>query len=164
MIITGCTLIGIKKGDVYKKHYEELIYLKKIIILLRGEIRYNCGEIGEAMENIALKLKEPYKMICTDVAREAKKREGRRFAEIWNEKFINKSICTELWNEDREELKELGENIGYLDLEMQLNYLDNYTENLDIKIKDTKELLRENVKLYKTMGIMAGIMLSVIII
>lgn len=164
MICLSSTALGFRQGDYHKDHYNELIYLKKIVVLIRGEIRYNCGILSEVFGNVSLKVKDPYDSIFKELSEELSSGNGKMFNEIWKNIVINRLKETKLWENDILSFMELGENMGYLDLEMQLNYIDFYVDKLNSEIQETYEKLQGNVKLFKALGIMGGLLLTILIL
>lgn len=164
IICTASAALGFAQGEHYRKHYQELIYLKKIMLLIRGEIRYNCGVLSEVFANVAGRVKEPYREIFEGLSGELDSGNGKVFSEIWDNTVIMQLDRTLLWKDDIEELKELGDGMGYLDMEMQLNCIDFYTDKLADRIQLTGERLKGNEKLFKVLGIMGGILITVLLI
>lgn len=163
MICSGSAMLGFMQGERIRQHYQEMIYLKKMVMLIRGEIRYNCGVLSEVFGNVAEKLKEPYKDIFLKLSVELNKRGGERFNDIWNNTVIKRLGETKLFQSDIEGFKELGENMGYLDIQMQINYIDFYIDRLSMEIRDTGDKLQGSIKLFKTLGIMGGLLLTILI-
>lgn len=164
LVIAIGAVTGISKGNRLKKQYQELLYLKKTAILIRGEIRYNCGAAGEVFLNVSKRVKEPYKGAFMSLSNELENHKGEEFSEMWNRNVIQPLLKLELNIQDIERFKELGENIGYLDIQMQLNYLDFYIEKLNERIDEVKTGLDGNVKLCRTLGIMGGLLAAIFII
>ena len=63
-----------------------------------------------------------------------------------------------------EKLKDLGNTLGFLDKEMQISYFNLMIEQLDTDIEDNNKRCRDNCKLYRTLGIMGGILVVLIIV
>lgn len=164
IICISSALIGFSKAEGLKAHYNEQIYLKKIVMLIRGEIRYNCSVLSEVFGSVSGKVRKPYSDIFSELSDELDKGSGEMFAEIWNRVVIEKLGNTKLFESDIEGLRELGECMGYLDIEMQLNHIDFYIDKLSEEIKDTGNGLKGNVKLCKALGIMGGLLLAILII
>lgn len=161
-IATG-TALGINRGNRLTGQYQELLYLKKMVLLIQGEIRYNCGTIGEVFLNISKRLKEPYKSSFVELSKQLEKCRGEAFSDMWNTCIIEPAMQSGLSGQDMESFRELGENLGYLDIQMQLNYLDFYIEKLNARIAEVKAGLDGNVKLCRTLGIMGGLLAAVFI-
>ncbi len=164
MICMASSILGYIQGEKYKDHYNEQIYLKKLVMLIRGEIRYNCGVLSEVFGNVARKAKKPYSDIFMKLSEELAKANGIAFGEIWKREVIDRLSATKLWESDITGFQELGENMGYLDMQMQLNYIDFYIDKLTEEINNTQEKLQGNVKLFKSLGIMGGLLLAILLI
>ena len=65
---------------------------------------------------------------------------------------------------DKENLVRFGENLGYLDREMQLGTIDLYLNQLEEEINEQAIVARERTKLYNVLGIMAGIFITIVMI
>lgn len=90
--------------------------------------------------------------------------EGKTFGELWRGQIDRELAGTFLKKEDKEQLKTLGEVLGYLDLEMQLNSLDLYLEQLDLSILEAQEAIRTKRKLYQSLGVAGGIFLILLLL
>ena len=62
---------------------------------------------------------------------------------------------------ERQELKEFGEHLGYLDLEMQERTIALYLEQLEMAIEFYRDHEREQTKLCTSLGLMGGLFLSI---
>ena len=58
----------------------------------------------------------------------------------------------------------LGENLGYLDKEMQLNTIDLYITQIQGELDDAVDSVKEKVRLYNMLGVMAGIFITIVLI
>ena len=58
-------------------------------------------------------------------------------------------------------MKELGENLGFLDKDMQMNYINLYLENLSLSIAENQDKVQADEKLSRVLGILAGIFIIV---
>lgn len=163
-VIAIGAMAGIKKGNRIIHQYQELLYLKKAVLLIHGEIRYNCGTVGEVFFNVSKRLKEPYKSSFKTLSEELENHSGEDFSHMWNAYVTEPVSKSGLSGQDVERFKELGENIGYLDMQMQLNYLDFYIEKLNIRIDEAKTSLDGNVKLCRTLGVMGGLLAAIFMI
>ena len=66
--------------------------------------------------------------------------------------------------EDKDVLKKLGKLLGQTDVEGQISEIE-VTENfLDMQIEKAEEERKKNQKLYKTLGIVTGLVLVIILL
>ena len=59
---------------------------------------------------------------------------------------------------------ELGSFLGHADIEMQIRYLDRYLEEFADAIKERQSMLGEKKKLYRSLGVIGGILIAVMLI
>ena len=83
---------------------------------------------------------------------------------MWTESIDRCLIKSQLKNKDKEELKAIGKQMGYLDEQMQLGTIDLYLEQLSFVIQKTREELVMKKRLCNCLGVMGGIFLVIILI
>lgn len=71
---------------------------------------------------------------------------------------------TKLYEKDLDRLISLGENLGYLDKEMQIGTIDLYLENLEQETMEARDNLSKNSRLYQCLGVASGILITILII
>ena len=164
LILSSSCAIGFRLSSDLGKRIEDLKSLKKIILMLRGEIKYNNSTLAEAFEVIGSRIKEPYRIFFQSTGTELNKLSGQTFFEIWKEMIYIHLEPTKLLEKDKKRLESIGENLGYLDKEMQLGTIDLYLEHLELEIEEAHKNLNNNGRLYKCLGIMGGILITLIIV
>lgn len=161
MVFLAAAGLGFYQAGRIRKRYEDLLYLKKIVLMLRGEINYNLSLMSEIFSDMSCRLKFPYSDIFARLSREMEEHQGQNFSDMWNEIVIKSLQGNILCDKDLDKLKELGENLGFLDKDMQMNYINLYLENLDISIAENRDKVQTDEKLSKVMGILMGIFIIV---
>ena len=71
---------------------------------------------------------------------------------------------TYLKEKDLINLKEIGETLGYQDQKMQISNIDLYIDRLSACIEEDKEKMGEQVKVYRTLAMMTGVMLAIVLL
>jgi stage III sporulation protein AB len=142
----------------------DLKELKKIIILLRGDIRYANTPLPEAVQALAIRQEGKYKLFLSEIADRLKELGGISFQTIWKETIEKKLDNTSLSKKDLEYLGQLGENLGYLDKDMQINTLDLYLSQIEEEIKELTRNVKEKTYLYNSLGVMGGIFITIIML
>lgn len=64
--------------------------------------------------------------------------------------------------EEKRKISLLGERLGYLDREMQIRQLELYEEDFQFLLQKLKKDAVEKKKLYRSLGVMGGIMLTIL--
>lgn len=164
LILCSSTAIGFLLSNNLKERIEELELIKKLLLMLRGEIKYSHATLSEAFQAIGKRLKAPYGSMLLQVSEQMDSMEGQTLTQIWEKNLVGALTESCLRKEDREKLLALGGQLGYLDMEMQINTIELYLEQIQEEIKGARENLKKNGKLYQTMGVMAGIFLVILMV
>ena len=161
LVTVSCSGLGMWKAEQWKEHRKMLEQIRKMILLLKGEILYAHAPLGEALEHVGRKSEgAPAKLFC-QVADRIGQQDGELFYDLWKE-AVNSSREELLMTEKEcQEFQAFGEHLGYLDLGMQERNLLLYLEQVDGQISFLKQNVRERTKLYTSLGIMGGLFLSI---
>ena len=65
--------------------------------------------------------------------------------------------------EDKDVLKKLGKLLGQTDVEGQISEIEMTQNFLDIQIEQAEEEKKKNQKMYKTLGVVAGLVFVIIL-
>lgn len=169
--ILGCILIisssagmGFFFSGELKNRIGDLKELKKLIFLLRGDIRYAKTPLPEAVQAMAIRHEGKYKHFLTVIAQRLNELGGISFCSIWKSAVDKDLEKTSLSKKDLEGLAMLGENLGYLDMDMQINTLDLYISQIEEEIVDLSRNVKEKSYLYNSLGILGGIFITLIML
>ena len=169
--IIGCTLIilssagmGFFFSNEMRCRIDDLRELRKLVLLLRGDIRYGNTPLPEAVNAIARRHKGSFEAFFNKVSTSLNELSGLTFQEIWKDAVGKKLVDTSLSRRDKTQLLQFGENLGYLDKEMQMNTLDLFLSQLEEETKELSKAVKEKSYLFNSLGIMAGIYISIIML
>lgn len=169
--IIGCTLIilssagmGFFFSNEMRCRIDDLRELRKLVMLLRGDIRYGNTPLPEAVTAIARRHKGSFAAFFTKVSARLNELSGLTFQEIWKDAVEKELVDTSLSKRDKMQLLQFGENLGYLDKDMQMNTLDLFLSQLEEETKELSKTVKEKSYLYNSLGIMAGIFISIIML
>lgn len=164
LVIVSSGAMGVYFSIILKERINDLKELNKLIVILRGEIRYASTPLPEAVGNLAYRTDGEYRRFLLAVAEELDKLEGRPFNDIWHGCVEKELVDTCLNKKDKLLLSRLGGNLGYLDKEMQLNTIDLYITQIQGELDDAVDGAKEKVRLYNMLGVMAGIFITIVLI
>lgn len=162
LVIGASTGLGFSMSYDLRKRIDDLKYLRKIILMLRGEVKYMKSPLGEAFLNIGGRIKEPFKSFLESLAAELDDLGGKTFLEIWSTRIKNDLKELKINKQDLFQLEKIGENLGYLDGEMQLATIDLYVEQLEEEIKIAQESIGSKSRIYNCLGVMGGIFVAIL--
>ena len=170
-IIGAIILIGssIFAGSVLaskvKLRVEELIYLRKLLVMFRGELEYKNAMLPDAFLSVGNRAKTPYDNVFSELARATEDNCTSTMASVF-ESVISRCLKgkTYLKNEDLHKLYELGDTLGYQNKTMQLSNVDLYLDRLNVQIQEEREKMNDTVKVYRTISAMTGIFVAIILL
>lgn len=165
MVIVSSSLIGFKMNENAKSRIEELKTIKNIVTMLRGEIKYNNATVSEALKKIAEKTSGNFKTFLLGTADELIKNQAAGMDKIWSKKVkeaFKSNTC--LTKKDLNDFALLGNSIGKYDVESQIKAFDLFLEEMNEKIEIENQKAMSDGKLYKCMGIMAGVFIVLMIV
>lgn len=164
LVVLSSTGMGFFFSNEMKCRIDDLRELRKLILLLRGDIRYGNTPLPEAINAIARRHKGSLAAFFTKISTRLNELSGLTFQEIWKDAVEKELVNTSLSKKDKMQLLSFGENLGYLDKEMQMNTLDLFLSQLDEETKELSKSVKEKAYLYNSLGIMAGIFISIIML
>ena len=158
LIITATTGIGFSSSKELQNHLNTLEELKKIFCLLSSELQYTHAPFAEVFSKISIKTSMPYREWLSNLSQRLMNKTRGSFWEIWCLSIAEDLNKTNLKEDELEELKNVGKNMEYI------QSLEIYIEQLEYRIKNTREVYRSKRKLCQSMGIMGGIFLVILLL
>lgn len=157
-IITATTGIGYTKSKELQNHLNTLEEVKKIFCMLRSELQYTHAPFAELFLKISTKTSSPYKEWLSRLSKRLMNKTRGSFWDIWCMSITEDLQKTYLKEDELEELKHVGKNMEYIES------LELYIEQLQYRIKNTREVYRSKRKLCQSMGIMGGAFLVILLL
>ena len=157
-IITATTGIGFSRSKELQNHLNTLEELKTLFCLLRSELQYTHAPFAEVFSKISTKTSTPYREWLLNLSQRLMNKTRGSFWEIWCLSIEEDLQKRNLKEDELEELKTVGKNMEYIES------LDLFIEQLEYRIKNTREAYRSKRKLCQSMGIMGGIFLVILLL
>lgn len=159
LIFLSSTYIGIIISCKYKNRVNDLNEFKRILNVIKTKIRYTYEPIGD---------------ICEEIAQINNTRIGKLFEEV--KQLLKTKPITEAWDiaietygnnfskEDKKLIKSFGKMLGKTDKEGQVSQILELQEFLSLQIDKAEMDRQKNEKLYKSLGMVIGIAIIIILI
>lgn len=164
LILLSTTGIGFYFSNDMKCRMEDLKEWKKLICLLRGDIRYANTPLPEAISQAGKRHEGNFHTFLSTVGVQLQEMAGETLSTIWKTAAEKELLITSLNKKDKVQLIRFGENLGYLDKDMQMNTFELYLAQLDEEITELSKTVKGRAYLYNSLGIMAGIFITIIMI
>lgn len=151
--------IGILFSKKYVNRVNELQEFKTVLNILKTKIRFTYEPLGEIFKEIAGSFSNNVANILNQASNNMKINSAEN---AW--KLAIQTENTSILKEDKEVLLTLGKLLGKTDLEGQVSQIEQTTEFLECQIIKAEKERCKNEKLYKTLGIIIGAGLVIMLI
>lgn len=162
LVVLGCTAMGMSAGSEMERRIRELRELLKLLELLEGEIGYAHAVLTEGFRHAARRMRKPYAVFLENMADHMDELRGDALRDIFAQHVREDLKDASLLEADREGLVGFGEQLGNLDVRMQLAAIALYREQLTQAHAQAQEEWKRDSKLYRCLGLMGGLFLAVL--
>lgn len=164
IIVLSSTLIGFFYSRKEEYRINDLNEMKRAFTILISEIEYASNSLPESMINISNKTENPISKILIDFVENLNKKDGQTIQQLWTEAVIKNKNDTYFIDEDLENIKSFGSTLGYLDRNMQINNINIMIDYINKKTDTLSEISIKNKKMYRSLGILGGMIIAIILI
>ncbi len=144
-----------------RKQTEELA---ELLELMQGEIRCHQSMLAEAFLAISDRLQGWRYCFIQELLKGMKRQDGCTFARIWRQSVNSISSRTCLTGEEIRLWKEMGERIGFLDLQMQDQVLGQYIQRFRRMAAELEKDEAQSCKLYRVLFGAGGLLAAVLLL
>lgn len=164
LIFLTSTSIGYIYGKTFSARLENLIYLEQCIKILETEVVYGAIPLPEALNNVFNKGKSRVSYIFEEIRNDLlfNKREGVYHSFLSVERKLYDNL--HLKKEDVEIFLALGRVLGTSDrIDQQKNFIL-ILNQITAQILDAKVERNKNEKLYRSLGVITGIGIIILLV
>lgn len=158
-IFSLSTAIGMLVSKMYENRVLELKEFKNVLNIIKTKIKFTYEPLAEIFKQISKDNSTKVEKIFNNIAN---KMEFIQVKTAWENSIQEADISIN--QEDKDILKKLGKLLGQTDVEGQVSEIEVTETFLDMQIEKAEEERKKNQKLYKTLGIIAGLVFVIILI
>ena len=136
----------------------------EMLEMLMGEIRYGKTPLGEAFVQTAARMGGIFGEILNKIAGEIEKNNYRSLELVWKECFGERQKELGFTGEELEVIKNIGKNLGYLDVQTQMAHLTLYQKQVAGLQEQADKIWKEKKKLYRSLSMAAGVMVILLLV
>lgn len=159
LIILVSTYIGIFKSKQFSGRVVELKKMKSALNVFKSKIEFTYEPIKEIFEEISKIVYQDkeniFKNFCENLG-------SNDVSKVWNESV--EDFESNLTKDDKEIILMLGKLLGKTDKNGQISEIELVSKFLDKQIVDSEEMKSKNEKLYKTLGVVCGLTIAIILV
>ncbi len=158
-IFLTCSIIGILISKKYVYRVDELKDIKNALNIFETKIKYTYEPIPEVFESISGMFKESISQLFRNSVKYMKVKSA---SEAWEYalKYTNLNIN----EEDKEIVKGLGKLLGTTDIDGQISQIELTKSFISTQIEIAEKEKEKNEKLYRTLGMVFGIGIVIILL
>lgn len=169
LIGMACILAGTAGFSLglYGEHLERIRQLKRMeesMHQMESEISYGKADFCELCHLMSMRAKGVYEEFFRALYLDMKINEGVTFSDLWHKHSNTIGQIKVLRKSDIELFATYPPETGYLDGDMQIEEIKRKRRELSSYIAREEEKLRNNQKLYLTMGFMGGVFLVILLL
>lgn len=159
-----CTFIGFLLGERYKRRSIELKEFQKGFLLLNNEIIYANTPLPDALLEISKKTSEPISEIFSDMAFTLENGYTASIYDSFEGAYLKTKEKINLIEDDHKIISDFFKTLGSSGVTGQDKIFKVALDNIDINYKEARRFEKENIKLYRTLGLAIGAMLAIFFI
>ena len=156
-IFSLSTGIGILISKMYENRVKELRQFKNILNIIKTKIKFTYEPLTEIFNQISQEKSSKIEEIFENMTY---KFENVKYS--WMDAIQEADIS--ITQEDKDILKELGKVLGQTDADSQVNEIEVTESFLNMQIEKAEEARKKNQKMYKTLGVVVGLVFVIILI
>lgn len=164
LVLCSAYAIGSLLALQVKEQEKWLRDIKTSLFLLTGELEYRQMPLPEAMELIGRRHEGRLSVFFREMAEELQEKEGESLQQLWKRLAVQTLKDCPLKKEQKEEFEELGLYFTETDKETRHNSLEFYFCRLEEDIVRLRENGAEKAQLCRTLGMLGGIFLLILVL
>ncbi|WP_127585978.1 stage III sporulation protein SpoIIIAB [Paenibacillus koleovorans] len=160
LVIAACTLLGLAKAARYARRPRQLRLLIQVLQRLETEMTYGATPLADALRRIAAQAADPIGAMLLDAA-ERMDPGGETAKASWQEATRLHWRYTALQDSEREVWSQLGFTLGVSDREDQVKHLRLAASLLQTEEQVAWEEQRRYEKMWRSLGVLAGALIVI---
>lgn len=159
LLFGGIAYLGRNMSNQYQTRVNNLKEMRGSLNMLQTKIKYTYMPLPDIFEEIASSCSLAVASIFSKAKEKMKKVTA---GQAWEE-AVDEAKNTGFQQEDNNTIKSLGKLLGKTDVEGQISEIELVQVFLETQIQKAEEECQKNQKLYKTLGIVGGLGMVIIL-
>lgn len=164
LIIGACSYMGFFLGKQFNARLEQIRKLRSSLKMLETEISYSMNPLPEALYKVGMRIPGPVGVLYKYTAGLLEKNLGLPMEQVWRSGLNKLFKESSLKKEELDILDDFGLGLGGSDKEEQLKNLHLTQEHLRIIELNAESDRNKYERMYKTLGVLAGVALVLVLI
>ncbi len=162
LVLAGGTGAGWYLAAREKRRIDRLREWEQILLLLYGEIEYAGSDLPESI-GVLKRHSHFFSLFFECIEEELRRSAGQTMEQIWSGAWQQFYGTMSTWQDgDVALIQELGGHLGRSDRKTQLQTLQLFRQRTQTVLQQAQEEYKNKSKIYRTLGVAAGVFLSVL--
>lgn len=162
LVLLSLSYAGWSAGERGRQRIRMLSEWRKLLALMEGEVRCCQIPLAEVFAHAGSRSYGAFAAWLTWLSGELERYGGKTFRQIWEEGIERYLRDTPLKEADLLEIRELGSQLGFLDVRMQESVLQQESVQLAHTIAELEKAFPQKQKLCRMLGVSAGLFCIVV--
>lgn len=164
LVLLSATALGSCMAGKMREQEYLMKEIKKVLMLLGGELTYNKTPLPEAFTLVGNRHKGQMQPFLLSMGEALHQQDGGNFLERWNKEAEQWLLPMPLSKEQKREFMELGECFLGTDAIARDNSLAFYVSRVDQELEQLSKTGKDKAYLYRMLGILGGMFLWILIL
>lgn len=164
VVVLSFAFLGLVMSEDIRKRPHQLRELQSMLQMFENQISYLSNVISEAFERICKVCPSETSIFFRRTIEILYEEKSVSASEAWQRAVLQNIKKTSLNKEDEQVLIEFGKMLGGSDLEGQIKNIRLTQTQLGIQEKKAEDSRGKNEKMYKSLGILGGIAVVIVLI
>ena len=162
-VIASCAALGFYLAAQEGFRVKDLQEFKKALLILASEIEHMRAPLPAACANIAKRTSHVVSDMFAKFSKLLEASEGETAYQLWVQAIEGQKIHSHLADEDWDIIEGFGKTLGYLDKNMQQSAIAYAIEYIDDKTTGLLAQSEKNRRMYRSLGVIGGLLLAVVL-
>ncbi|WP_044640413.1 stage III sporulation protein SpoIIIAB [Risungbinella massiliensis] len=163
LLVLAFSLAGFQYAKRYRERPEQIRQLRTAITFLETEIGYGVRTLPEALAQVSLRAPVPIRDLLERCSKSLLELDGRSTYECLQFAVKQRWKWTQMQSDEKEIFLDICKNLGQSDRNTQIQHLTLAKQNLEQIEQQAQEEQRQYEKMYRTLGILAGALLIILL-
>lgn len=164
MVILAASFIGYIYSRDFARRPQDLRTLQGMLQMFENEISFLSNLLTDAFERVSVSSKSEVSCFFKAAVQNLKAKDSLSASEAWNKAVKENISWTALNREDEQILISFGKMLGNSDLEGQVKNIRLTISQLVMQEQKAEESRKKNETVYKTLGVLGGIAIVIVLI
>lgn len=162
-IVASTSFCGFYLSSLLEKRYQQLLVLQYAIQLFETELTFGQTPLGEALQVVSGQVEQPISGLFQQFS-EALLSKNIEVEKEWQKVLVRNYAYLALNPSDYALLTRFAEGLGKHDLYTEKKQLENFQTHLCMQCEKAKEKMEKESKMIKSLGVLIGLLLVVILV